>query len=515
MTKTLTDPVQQNERIRTIDILRGFALFGVLVVNFGVGVPANNTSNNFINVADQVIGWFANFFMTKKFISIFSFLFGLGFAIQLIRAEQRKTSFVPLYFRRLFVLYLFGVVNFIFTDGDILQEYAMAGVLLLLLYKLPLKWLPIIAILYVLIPRVVDYIIDGEKHQELQAQRASKVVVDNSIIENYAGVYEMKNGSMHILTTKDDTLFGESPTARYYLIPQSDSVFIRSDRPMVYTFRNGNNGELSFKVELPNVAPSEGKRISTDVQKALAERNQRRNQGLPIKPKGPQTYNELIKKNKDTYIEGWKNWSFSKFLLGLDITLPLFLIGLYIGRQNIFQNVTANKAFLKKATIWCFIFGLLGTAISTGFTAWNYYTTIPRTSYKYLVISFVDLSWMVGLMSLGLAYVGFLILLLEKGKWKKRLSFLAPVGQMGLTNYLLQSLAVTLTFNAFALNMGDAGPFVCFLLAIPYFLFFIIWSQWWFKNFAFGPAEWLWRSITYLKVQPIKPTKHKDVNIVK
>ncbi len=68
MQQTLTDPVPIKERIQSIDIIRGFALLGVIIVNFGAGKIS-----------------FVSFFMSHKFISMFAFLFGLGFALQLMK----------------------------------------------------------------------------------------------------------------------------------------------------------------------------------------------------------------------------------------------------------------------------------------------------------------------------------------------------------------------------------------------------------------------------------------------
>ena len=113
MTKTLTDTVSSNERIQSIDIIRGFALFGVLAVNIGSANLTNNASQGWTGIAEQIISWLVQFFMTHKFVSIFSFLFGLGFAIQLFRAETRTTPFIPLYFSRLYILYFFVLLIFI------------------------------------------------------------------------------------------------------------------------------------------------------------------------------------------------------------------------------------------------------------------------------------------------------------------------------------------------------------------------------------------------------------------
>ena len=119
-------PVLRQERIEAIDILRGVAILGILIVNMGLfsqpeGLPAGAT--------DRLIYFFAQ----EKFKALFSFLFGLGLAVQLLRAEERGAQFLPLYARRLGVLFLIGIAHFLLVwDGDILHDYALLGFVLLL-----------------------------------------------------------------------------------------------------------------------------------------------------------------------------------------------------------------------------------------------------------------------------------------------------------------------------------------------------------------------------------------------
>jgi uncharacterized protein len=119
-------PVLCQERIETIDILRGVAILGILIVNMSLfsqpeGLPAGAT--------DRLIYFLAQ----EKFKALFSFLFGLGLAVQLMRAEERGAQFLPLYARRLGVLFLIGIVHFLLVwDGDILHDYALLGFVLVL-----------------------------------------------------------------------------------------------------------------------------------------------------------------------------------------------------------------------------------------------------------------------------------------------------------------------------------------------------------------------------------------------
>lgn len=131
------EPVTVTERIETLDVLRGFAIFGILVVNIWMSytgmVPVLNLDIWRSETADKVTVFLITFLMQGKFYSLFSFLFGLGLAVQMGRAAERGTGIVRLYIRRLFVLLGIGLVHaFLIWMGDILVTYAVLGFLLIL-----------------------------------------------------------------------------------------------------------------------------------------------------------------------------------------------------------------------------------------------------------------------------------------------------------------------------------------------------------------------------------------------
>ena len=115
-------PTQPTKRIASLDTLRGFALFGVLVVNVlqAYTGPSGGGIDRFVASAIRVLG-------EGTFYPMFSFLFGLGFALQLRKGE----AVLPVFRRRLFVLLGFGLVHgFLIWRGDILAAYALLGLLL-------------------------------------------------------------------------------------------------------------------------------------------------------------------------------------------------------------------------------------------------------------------------------------------------------------------------------------------------------------------------------------------------
>lgn len=153
-------PVQARERIALVDILRGFALIGVLVANMaGFAGMAGEVSS--YEGLDRIIVILIRFLVQAKFYSLFSLLFGWGMAIQLSRAEARGVQFLPVYLRRLLILLIMGVIHgALIWNGDILTIYALLGFVLLLFRKRSPKFVLAAAGLFLLSSFVLE--IPGE-----------------------------------------------------------------------------------------------------------------------------------------------------------------------------------------------------------------------------------------------------------------------------------------------------------------------------------------------------------------
>lgn len=147
MTKDNQQIVQLSERIHILDILRGFAVFGILAVNIMAFSLPNHDFSQMIQGSepakwyDQLALWFSEYFMEGKFYVIFSFLFGLGFSVQLSRADAKGSNILSFYPRRLWILFGFGILHSLFWWGDVLRIYALLGFVLLAFRKLSNQWL--------------------------------------------------------------------------------------------------------------------------------------------------------------------------------------------------------------------------------------------------------------------------------------------------------------------------------------------------------------------------------------
>jgi uncharacterized protein len=128
-------PIQQRDRTVIVDVLRGFALFGVLLGNFS-SMLTNNVPHQIIETHatafDSFLSRAHDIFIENKFMTIFSILFGYGFGVIMQRLENKNINATPFFLRRMFWLFVLGCMNLALWSGDILHIYAMAGVCLLL-----------------------------------------------------------------------------------------------------------------------------------------------------------------------------------------------------------------------------------------------------------------------------------------------------------------------------------------------------------------------------------------------
>ena len=140
-TTTVPDPRVRQVRLDALDILRGLAILGMIVVHWHqrVGRPATGW--------EDVIAWAVWVLVEQKSWGIFAFLFGVGFALLLRGLEARGDPVVPIYLRRLTALAAFGVLAEVGFGFNVLFEYACWGLVLLLVCRWPSRRLMALAVL--------------------------------------------------------------------------------------------------------------------------------------------------------------------------------------------------------------------------------------------------------------------------------------------------------------------------------------------------------------------------------
>ncbi|MBK5470189.1 MULTISPECIES: DUF418 domain-containing protein [Bacillus] len=125
-----------NQRVEFVDAIRGFALFGILLVNITLiqfGLFANEKPAYIFGKLDESANWFIQFFGTQNFISLFSFLFGLSIILLQKSIIAKGKKFFPTYIRRISILLLLGYIHGTFVwEGDILFAYGIVGIFLMM-----------------------------------------------------------------------------------------------------------------------------------------------------------------------------------------------------------------------------------------------------------------------------------------------------------------------------------------------------------------------------------------------
>jgi uncharacterized protein len=197
--KMKSSPISTNERIVIIDMIRGFALMGIFLVN----MPAYHSPDFLMQLSgmhkeltgiDYWVDLFFQLFIQTKFYTIFSFLFGLGFYIFMSRAEQKGLATSRLFTRRIFALLLFGAAHLVLLwYGDILHTYAITGILLLFFYKRKNKTLLVWAFSLLVMIHALMSIQLFIPASTLETMREASQQNHASKLTEYVDVYENAN----------------------------------------------------------------------------------------------------------------------------------------------------------------------------------------------------------------------------------------------------------------------------------------------------------------------------------
>ncbi len=405
-------PTSASERIEVLDVLRGFALFGILLVNmiaFGhVMMAAATLPLDYDTALDRAAGWVIRWLAEGKFYSLFSLLFGLGFTLQMMRAEAKGRRFVPVYLRRSLTLLVIGVLHGVLLwVGDILAIYAVLGVLLLLFRHMRPRNLLIWAVVMLLLP--------------------SLFMIGANLLLAFAR-------QDPAAATQIEAMFAESSAAARAEIERASAIYT-----------TGSFAEITA-----------------------------------------QRAKELV-----------EMWLTTVFIL--PNIFAMFLVGACIGKCGVLADLDGHRTLLARLCIWGLGLGLPLNAVYASLIG-----SLVRTEPSWPLVIAV-FAQAVGAPLLALGYMSGLALLWRLSRWQARLRGLAPLGRMALTNYLLQSLIATTIFYGYGLGLfGQTGIAAGVLITIAIYLVNYAVSHWWLGRYRFGPVEWLWRTLTYGRIQPMR-----------
>ena len=413
MSLTLESPVnvptRKADRYVVMDVLRGFALLGVMTINlyeFGgedVLITAEQLAALPSAALDGRLEFWVKLFVYDKANTLFAFLFGLGFWIQMERLEARGAAFKAIYLRRAAILLILGWIHLLCLFGwDILHIYGITAFILFFSRKLPdraLLWIGLALLLF--------------------ARPFVTWVFDASGIK---GLF-------------DDPVAAEAGVLARQAAAQSGDFF---------------------------------------------------------------TFIALM--NKD-----YLTWFLTGGLLGwIFYALGRFYMGAWVARRGWIQNAAENLPMFSRWLWPLLLVGLLLESVHL-FTE-----DVPETALFGQVELLRTLLHVTATPLIAAGYVCAIVCLFHGRSLSWLVKPFAPVGQMALTNYLMQSVAIILILTSVGPGLGLAGKAALstFLpLVVAFFTAQIVFSLVWMKFFAFGPAEWLWRALTYKTVPGMRRAK--------
>lgn len=407
-------PVADGERLQTLDVLRGFALLGVFLMNiewFNRPLLENGTGIDLSGgPLDDLAAWGVAWLVQGKFWALFSLLFGMGFSVMSMRAEAAGRGFYGPYLRRVLALGAFGAAHAIFLwPGDILFSYAVTATVLLGLRAFQRALMP-------------------------TAPLGLRWMAGGGIWVSMAGL-TMALGLLMMLVTMPEEQ-GGGGGAIQALVDEAPRVYAEGAWAEVTAFR----------------------------------------------------------------LREWQVLAGFSLMGIVPMALALFLIGGWYIRSGVMRDPAAHRGLWRRHAWIGLPLGLglaaLGLSIADGMSM-----TAPdgRGMLAMSIAFFASLALMLG-------YVGALTLATlspRVGPWLR--AWLAPAGRMALTNYLAQSLVASSVFYGYGLGLyGEVGRGGQTLFVFAVFALQVVASRWWLARFRYGPMEWLWRAITYLRLPPMR-----------
>ncbi|HOY19019.1 MAG TPA: DUF418 domain-containing protein [Haliscomenobacter sp.] len=434
-TMIIAAPIAENQRIDTIDILRGFALLGILLMNIPGFSMADYSFEAFKNDPGSFNFWLyqiIGIFFEGKMRAMFGMVFGAGVLLFIANKGTKGASVHALYYRRMFWLLLFGLIHahLILWIGEILYLYAVCGMILYLFRNVAAKYLvwavPIVAI--------VSFVAGTIQYQNIRAKRIAYVEATTA------------QGQNQTLTATQTKALTEWRKIEKTMIPNREDA---------------KENTRKMKSDYGTVA----------------------------------RYLRPLAWDGQTKYLPFEVWD----------SLALMLLGLALFKWGFLTGSWSTKDYW---TVLKIGYGLgLPLVMYSNYYAFHHFSTLEANlaRMEQVPINWINLIYPFQRILIVLGHASALILLAKSGVAQGLCRRLAAVGRMALSNYISHSLICTLFFFGYGLNYYAELEFYQI-----YFVVLVIWaiqliiSPIWLKYFLFGPLEWLWRSLTYWKLQPMR-----------
>jgi uncharacterized protein len=431
----VASPVEETSRITTIDMLRGVALLGILLMNIpGFSMP-DYSFEKFSNDPSSINFWvyqFVSIVFEGKMRAMFGMVFGAGILLFIANKATKGLAAHALFYRRMFWLVLFGLIHahLILWIGDVLYLYGVCGMVVYLFRNVPPKYLvwavPLVA--------VFDFTANTMHYQEIRAQRIAYVEAVKVQATNQK-LTDAQTKAMATWRELEKTMIPsrEDAEANTKTMKSNYTAIANHLRPIAFQFQTEH---------------------------------------LPL-------------------------WA-------LD-SLALMLLGLALFRWGFLTGSWTNNNYWTVIKIG---YGLgIPLVIYSNYYAFHHFSTLEANlaRLEQVPINWVNLIYPFQRILLVMAHAASLILMFKSGFAKNLFGRLVAVGRMAFTNYISHSVICTLFFFGYGLNFfGELEYYQIFFVVFAIWILQLIISPIWLKHFRFGPLEWLWRSLTYWKIQPFK-----------
>lgn len=258
---------------------------------------------------------------------------------------------------------------------------------------------------------------------------------------------------------------------------------------------------MQVEAEQAEAAAQRGETL-TDEQTAARQAWQARQKRLK-----PPTEKEIDKQIKSFQGDWW-----SIFKLRARRIVTIHSIALYeTGLPDVLAFMVLGMGFFKlgfftatRSTRFYAVLAVLGFGVGIPLTVYLGKLLIDSNYIRSENIIFYHMTYGIDRLSVALGYTGLLMVMIRNGWLKWLTSRLAAVGQMALTNYLLQSAICTTIFYGYGFGLfGKLFLYQLGLVVLGVWIVQLLLSPLWLRFFRFGPIEWLWRSLTYLKWQQV------------
>ena len=205
-------------------------------------------------------------------------------------------------------------------------------------------------------------------------------------------------------------------------------------------------------------------------------------------------YIDFVRANLVLYLDHYLTDTAYAVLYDLSV-LGLFLLGLWVARSRLLHDVDKWRPFLRKVVWICLP---LGFVLSIVHATRRMGVEVEGAAYGLVTAAYA------GLALTAFGYIAGLALLLS-GKWSPLQHVLSPMGRMALTGYLASNAIGGFAWYGWGLGkLGEWNFAAANIFALSTFAVLCLFSYAWMKRFAFGPSEWLWRSVTYGRLQPMR-----------